>query len=462
MNLLWKYYFTLALLVVSSKAFTQLSTRNWVFGTQIQLNFDQQSNVTASFKSVPLSTSEGSSCISDDSGNLILYTDGRTIWNGNNKIVSGGTGLKAYETATQTSLIIKRPNSDSLYYVFTNNIEEGLFYSEVDITANSGDGIVIKKNIQIAQAVNEKITACVHADGKSIWVISHTLEGDKFLSFQVTEFGINEPVTSRIGHYYSGSDFVGCLKASPNGRFLANAIYPSAIAELLYFDNSTGEIYEAVTLSESISGAYGAEFSRDNSKVLISSWVFGSVYVFDVSKIIHGDVSIDTVLTSSRLGGSLQLALDSNIYLTGYKNIGQIVIGNGKPTTLNDTFIKIPDPYNPSYGTPNFNPSVFYIPSELDTVSIPRIHSDIIYVPTAFSPNNDGLNDYLTFEQYNFSFFSLQIFNRWGQLVYSSQDGNDKFFGEGLPQSQYIVLINYSIGNESIKKFRGTLYLLRN
>ncbi len=46
-----------------------------------------------------------------------------------------------------------------------------------------------------------------------------------------------------------------------------------------------------------------------------------------------------------------------------------------------------------------------------------------IYVPSGFTPNNDGLNDVLRpvpVGIQDFKFF--RVFNRWGQMVFSTQD----------------------------------------
>ena len=47
-----------------------------------------------------------------------------------------------------------------------------------------------------------------------------------------------------------------------------------------------------------------------------------------------------------------------------------------------------------------------------------------VFVPTAFTPNNDGLNDIfipLTSGVYS---FEMKIFNRWGELVFLSNNKN--------------------------------------
>jgi len=55
-----------------------------------------------------------------------------------------------------------------------------------------------------------------------------------------------------------------------------------------------------------------------------------------------------------------------------------------------------------------------------------------LYVPNAFSPNNDGLND--AFRPLGQAFgaedYSFQVFNRWGEVVFSSVDPNEAWLGQ--------------------------------
>lgn len=50
-------------------------------------------------------------------------------------------------------------------------------------------------------------------------------------------------------------------------------------------------------------------------------------------------------------------------------------------------------------------------------------------IPNVISPNHDGLNDYFEIENCPDSCFSLQIFNRWGTLVFESNSPNIKWDG---------------------------------
>jgi len=44
------------------------------------------------------------------------------------------------------------------------------------------------------------------------------------------------------------------------------------------------------------------------------------------------------------------------------------------------------------------------------------------YVPNAFTPNNDGTNDEFLCFGLNIKDFRLEIYNRWGELVFESND----------------------------------------
>lgn len=52
-----------------------------------------------------------------------------------------------------------------------------------------------------------------------------------------------------------------------------------------------------------------------------------------------------------------------------------------------------------------------------------NIHPDwSIYIPNAFSPNGDGINDYFSAKGYGILEFEMFIFNRWGDLIYTTKN----------------------------------------
>jgi gliding motility-associated-like protein len=91
----------------------------------------------------------------------------------------------------------------------------------------------------------------------------------------------------------------------------------------------------------------------------------------------------------------------------------------------------------------------------------------LIEVPNAFTPNNDGLNDWfsphnaLKADNYTFS-----VYNRWGQVVYQTKNWMDrwdgKLKGQLQPPGVYIWKLSYThrdTGQAIFKK--GTVTLIR-
>ena len=91
----------------------------------------------------------------------------------------------------------------------------------------------------------------------------------------------------------------------------------------------------------------------------------------------------------------------------------------------------------------------------------------LIVVPSAFTPNGDGINDYLyplnADKAINLEFI---VYNRWGQRVFESRDGYHKWDGNinGVPQptGTYVWFLNYT-DNATGKKYslKGTTVLIR-
>ena len=88
-----------------------------------------------------------------------------------------------------------------------------------------------------------------------------------------------------------------------------------------------------------------------------------------------------------------------------------------------------------------------------------------LYVPTAFSPNNDKRNDDFSVSVTNVRKFSVQIFNRWGEKVFESDDPDFRWDGtsEGkdCPSGFYVYKIRYFSWGTQAGGETGTVYLLR-
>jgi gliding motility-associated-like protein len=68
------------------------------------------------------------------------------------------------------------------------------------------------------------------------------------------------------------------------------------------------------------------------------------------------------------------------------------------------------------------------ITSESNTIQLKNPLS--VFVPNAFSPNGDGLNDTFGATGEGMVAYNLQIFNRWGNLIFESNDPKVQWDGK--------------------------------
>ena len=94
-----------------------------------------------------------------------------------------------------------------------------------------------------------------------------------------------------------------------------------------------------------------------------------------------------------------------------------------------------------------------------------------VYIPNAFTPaNQDGLNDYFkpVFSDYglNQSCYRMEIYDRWGQLLFSTNEVNKgwdgKVKGEFMKEGSYVYKIRYCTLDGIVNEKMGSILLLRN
>ena len=79
-----------------------------------------------------------------------------------------------------------------------------------------------------------------------------------------------------------------------------------------------------------------------------------------------------------------------------------------------------------------------------------------LYIPNAFTPNGDGHNDNWNIPALAaYSSFDLQVFDRYGELVFRAKDVNKpwdgRYKGEEVPAGAYIYLLDLKNGQDIIK-----------
>lgn len=95
-------------------------------------------------------------------------------------------------------------------------------------------------------------------------------------------------------------------------------------------------------------------------------------------------------------------------------------------------------------------------------IKLVDIQVDCITVPSAFTPNGDGINDTWIIDNIEmFPSATIDVFNRWGQEVFKAR-GNDepwdgKYNGKLLPTGSYMYVINLRNGT---KEYTGTVTIV--
>lgn len=97
-----------------------------------------------------------------------------------------------------------------------------------------------------------------------------------------------------------------------------------------------------------------------------------------------------------------------------------------------------------------------------DTIQINAECPTKIFFPTAFTPNGDGLNDlFVPKGEYVYD-YSLEIFNRWGDLIFESNTMEIGWDGKNSPDGVYIWRVSYQDETFTTSSEQGSVTLSRN
>jgi gliding motility-associated-like protein len=88
-----------------------------------------------------------------------------------------------------------------------------------------------------------------------------------------------------------------------------------------------------------------------------------------------------------------------------------------------------------------------------------------MFVPNAFTPNNDGTNDYFGVAGIvAVQNFSMKIYDRYGQVIFSTNDiagkWDGRFKGKAMPVGAYPWSIIYINSKGYTKWLKGTVLIL--
>ncbi len=365
-------------LFLSLQSFSQGEASNWFFGNKAGIKFNVDNTITVLSTApnpIAINTSEGCSSFSDPNGNLLIYTDGRTVWDRNHVVMPNGnytlgTGLFGDPSSTQSGIIIPKPNDPNIYYIFTvdephqtnasvypnqyagtydegngvlmtipdadDGFNNGFNYSIVDISqtgTNGSVGDIISRNNhlvtydtnpsgeEIKFKCSEKITAVRNRAGNGYWVITHFT--NKFYVFKIDENGVEpNPVITTISPNVPVSGYrrnaIGQLKVSPNGKKIA--IAHNQIGTQAGQSNPNGVIYLYDFDNETGIVSNGLQVAQNSSTYGVEfSAETRKLYTTSDNGVFQynlesTDIPASAVQISTKRSASLQLGPDKKIY----------------------------------------------------------------------------------------------------------------------------------------------------
>ncbi len=307
----------------------------WVFGDSAGVNFNSSPPTTFT-SSVKSRGTSASYC--DSNGNLLFYTSydptavltgqspdkNGNVYNVNGSIMQNGDSI-VMEAWYQEAIILPTNYDLNKFYIFSVGVglQDGLYYSIVDMAQNSGLGAVTQKNVQLLNIkAIDCVTAVKHGNGRDWWVFFKTygsVFNNDIYKFLITPSGIYGPFIQSIGTPAKNGFIRFVFNNQGNKLALINYL---GMIELFDFDRCSGQLsnwqmLDSNKTSSAIPAIWSGEFSLDGSKLYIStSGIDSYLWQFNLQDSLPLN-TVDTIAyysTPNYTGGALKLAPDNKIY----------------------------------------------------------------------------------------------------------------------------------------------------
>ena len=345
------------------------------------------------------------------------------------------------QNPTGTEMLTARNGCDSLVNInltFGNQISDTLLY-----VGCINDGFSISKNNTIYNEQNPTGTELLSS-----------LNGCDTLLLISLQF--EDPYIDTL--QYEGCENDGYSITINNTRY----DYQNPVGVEVLPHASTGcdsTIY--INLSFGRSGSDSVSYSGcagDGYSVLVNGMRYDEQNSVGIERIATSSVCDSTVYVNLRY----QTAYSDTFYYEGCVNDGfEMLVNNTLYNELNPvgTEILFTGAACDSTIYVNFN----YRPCSLGAELCP------LFVPTAFTPNDDGTNEYFEVvydRSCPLSFFQVKIFNRWGTLIYTSDQPDflwDGTYKQHPPiEGVYVWLVEYAFAEVGIPVIKsGTVTIIK-
>ena len=234
------------------------------------------------------------------------------------------------------------------------------------------------------------------------------------------------------------------VQTNPDGSVLLTFVLKAA--------NKTNALMDSVSIKDDLTQTFNTSsgFSVASLDVyggLIKNSAYDGVSSLDLvtnqSKIATNSMDsaiLKVLVASPNIFGSLT----NTAILGGKTKYGYVSVNSNDPiANASDTTKRVPTAFN-----------------------VPK--ADLI-IAGGFSPNYDGLNDKWIIVRPFGTRVEVQVFNRWGNIVYQNADykndwngmGTSNFMGQDVADGTYFYIVNAVDATGTIKKFTSSLTIVR-
>lgn len=130
-------------LLVNCVCGQSLENVNWQFGSEVGV-FHGTGGMELTESAASVINGVKPACISSSDGDLLLYTDGAVVYNGDHVAIENGS----FSNLGLSNLFVPVPGNPDQYYLF-RSAEWGVDYSVVDITLDGGSGAVLSDQKEV-------------------------------------------------------------------------------------------------------------------------------------------------------------------------------------------------------------------------------------------------------------------------------------------------------------------------
>lgn len=397
------------------------------------------STVTITINDVPAITSE----IATD------LTDCVTA-NGTITITSNGTSFELFDSAnnsiaTNTSGAFTGLGSGDYYVVISNGncTATSSTLTIIDATSTSTNTINAQACAGTSYTFADGTTQTINSNTSYVSILTNAVGCDSIITENVT---VVQPTTTVIDTTIcEGTDYTSVGDAANFVNVLADFQHTSTLTGANGCDSI---IIENITVTPTANVDLGIDFTAcEGEELVLTATSTAGVPVWstgDTAMSITVTASADTFFVAAVNGicGSDSDTVNITILPAPIIDAGPDVtvpLGATVPLSVTSTTSPIYYQWSPSTGLsctdcddPEAGPisDMTYIVSGTDengcigydTISVVIDGEVSLYIPNVFSPNKDGQNDEFRVYGPQFSTYKLDIYNRWGSLIWSTEE----------------------------------------